>query len=73
MGFLKENNSQAYFAILGELSSGLSFTMGFFKTKCSLISWPFQGARKDILRNTLMFQLDYEDQISEEKFFCFLH
>ena len=32
MGFLNENDSLAYFAILGELPSGLSFTVGFFKT-----------------------------------------
>ena len=32
MGLLKENDSLAYFAILGELSSGLSFTVGLFKT-----------------------------------------
>ena len=32
MGFLNENDSLAYFAILGGLSSGLSFTVGFFKT-----------------------------------------
>ena len=32
MGFLTENDSSAYFAILGELPSGLSFTVGFFKT-----------------------------------------
>ena len=32
MGFLNENDSLAYFAILGELSSGLSFIVGFFKT-----------------------------------------
>ena len=30
--FLNENDSLAYFAILGELSSGLSFTVGYFKT-----------------------------------------
>ena len=29
MGFLNENDSFAYFAILGELSSGLTLTMGF--------------------------------------------
>ena len=28
MGFLNENDSLAYFAILGELSSGLSFYCG---------------------------------------------
>ena len=32
MGFLNENDSLAYFAILGELSSTLSFIVGFFKT-----------------------------------------
>ena len=32
MGFLNENDSLAYFAILGELSSGPSFIVGFFKT-----------------------------------------
>ena len=32
MGFLNENESLAYFEILGELSSGLSFTLDFFKT-----------------------------------------
>ena len=32
MGFLNENDSLAYFAILGELSSGLSTIVGFFKT-----------------------------------------
>ena len=31
MGFLNENDSLAYFAIVGELSSGLSFTVYFFK------------------------------------------
>ena len=31
MGFLNENDSLAYSAILGELSSGLSFTVGFFQ------------------------------------------
>ena len=32
IGLLNENDSLAYFTILGELSSGLSFTVGFFKT-----------------------------------------
>ena len=41
MAFLNEKDSLAYSAMLGELSSGLSFTIGFFKTfKFSLIiSW----------------------------------
>ena len=47
MGFLNENDSLAYFAILGKLPSGLFFTVGFFKTfKFFLIfSWHFQGQR----------------------------
>ena len=58
MGFLNENDSLAYFSNLKELSSGLSFTVGFFKTKFTLIiSWLFHWARKDIPCNTLMFQL----------------
>ena len=32
MGFLNENDSFAYFAVLVELSSRLSLTVGFFKT-----------------------------------------
>ena len=32
MGFLNENDSLAYFTILGELSSGLSLAVCFFKT-----------------------------------------
>ena len=32
MGFLDENDSLAYFVILGELSSGLSSTVSFFMT-----------------------------------------
>ena len=31
-GILNESDSLAYFAILGKLSSGLSFTVGFFET-----------------------------------------
>ena len=58
MGFLNENDSLAYFEILGELSSDLSFTVGFFMIKFSLvISCLFQGVRKGIPRNTLMFKL----------------
>ena len=32
MGFSNENDSLAYFAILGELLSSLSFTVAFFNT-----------------------------------------
>ena len=32
MSFLNDNDSFAYFAILAELLSGRSFTVGFFKT-----------------------------------------
>ena len=52
---LNENDSLAYFAILGELSLGMSFTVGFFKTLSFLIiSWLFQGGSKDMPRNILM-------------------
>ena len=37
MGFLNENDSLAYFEILGELSSGLSFTVGLFMTLSFLL------------------------------------
>ena len=36
MGFLNGNDSLAYFAVLGALSSDLSFTVGFFKTSSFL-------------------------------------
>ena len=53
MGFLNKNDSSADLAILGELSSGLSLTVAF---RLSLsIGGLFQGARRDILRNTIMF------------------
>ena len=59
MGFLNENDSLAYFAIFLELSPGVSFTVDFLKTFSFplIISWLCQGARKDILRDTLMFYL----------------
>ena len=41
IGFLNKNDSLAYFAIFGALLSGLSFTVGFFKTKFSLIIYLF--------------------------------
>ena len=42
MGFSNENDSLAYFEILGELPSGLSFTVGFFMTfKVILLSVGF--------------------------------
>ena len=37
MGFLNENDSLAYFEILGELPAGLSFTVGFFMTLSFLL------------------------------------
>ena len=48
ISFLNENDSLAYFATAGELSPGLSFTVGFFKTLSFLIIiWLFQVAKKD--------------------------
>ena len=51
MGFLNENDSLAYFAILGKLSSGLSFTVSLFKTlSClSLLADFFRGQGKSYL------------------------
>ena len=47
MGFLNENASLAYFAILGELSSGPCFTVGFFKTESFLsLSVGFSGGKE---------------------------
>ena len=45
VGFSNKNDSLAYFAILGELSSGLSFTVGFSKTMniSLIISLLFRG------------------------------
>ena len=37
MGFYNEKDSLAYFEILRELSSGLSFTVGFFMTLSFLL------------------------------------
>ena len=37
VSFLNENDSFAYFEILGELSSGQSFTVGFFMTLSVLL------------------------------------
>ena len=56
MEFLNENDSLAYYAILGELSSGLSLTVGFFQDVwfSLIISGLFQEARKDITCSTLM-------------------
>ena len=57
MDFLNENYSLAYFAILRELSSGLSFTVSFLKTLnfLSLLVGFSREARKDIPPNTLIF------------------
>ena len=57
MGILNENDSLAYFAIFRELLSGLSFTVGLFKpfSFLTLLVGLFQGTRKDINRDTLIF------------------
>ena len=61
MGFLNENDSLVYFAILGELSSGLSFTVGFLKTFCflSLLVGFFRGqGRTHILQQHSIVLVD---------------
>ena len=54
MGFLNENDSLAYFAIFGKLSSSLSFTVGFFKTSgfLSLLVGFFKGQGRTYLATT---------------------
>ena len=50
MGFLDENENLAYFAILGDLSSDLSFLWAFQDFKFSpIISWLFQGQGRTYL------------------------
>ena len=60
---------------LGELSSGLSFTVNFFKTSSFLsllvgFSPAFSGGKEG---HTSYHPNVLEDQISEEKFFCLLY
>ena len=70
MGFLNENDSLAYFANFGRIFVRSVINCGLFQDiKFSLIiSFLFQGSRKEKPRNTLIFYLAQEDQISEEKF-----
>ena len=49
MGFLNGNDSLPYFAIFGELSSGLSFTVGFFKKLSFLLIGFFRGQGRTYL------------------------
>ena len=66
MDFSNENDSLAYFSILGELSSSLSLiTVGFIKTFGFLSS--SVGLFREPERHTL--QHPDEDQISEENWF----
>ena len=58
MAFLNKNDSLAYFAILRESSSGLSYTVGFFNTLGFLsLSFGFFGGqgRTYLARDTLMY------------------
>ena len=75
MGFLNENDSLTYFAILGELLSGLSFTVGFFQDLkfYLIISWLLQGAKKDMPHNILMFSWLKKTKYLKRIFFNFLH
>ena len=57
MGFSNENDSLAYFAILGRIVVRSVFNCRLFQN-CwfsLVISGLFQGARKDMPRNILMF------------------
>ena len=57
MGFLTENDSMACFEILEKFSSGLSLTVGFSRFFLN-ISGLFQGTKRAIPRNTLMFYME---------------
>ena len=57
MGFLNDNDSLAYFAILVELSSGLSLTVGFLKTSSflSLLVGFYRGQGRTYLATPYCF------------------
>ena len=56
MDFFNENDSLAYFAVWGELYSGLYITVGFFKTKfSSLLVCSSRGQGKTYLATPKCF------------------
>ena len=73
MGFFNENDSLAYFAILGELSSGLSFTAGFFNTLSflSLLVGFFRGQGRTYLATPLCFNWLKKIKYQKRIFFAF--
>ena len=73
MGFLNENDSLAYFAILGELSSGLSFNVGFFKTLSflSLLVGFFRGQGRTYLETPLCFSWLKKTKYQKRNFLAF--
>ena len=75
MGFLNENDSLAYFAILGELSSGLPFTVGSFKTLSflSLLVGFFRGQVRTYLATPLCFSWLKKTKYQKRILFGFLH
>ena len=70
--FLNENDSLAYFAILEELSSGLSVTMGFSKLLrfLSLLVGFFRGQGRTYLPTPWCFS--WLNKTNYQKKFCFI-
>ena len=75
VGFLNENDSLVYFAILGELSSGLSFTVSFIKTlSClSLLVGFFRGKGRTCLATSYCFSWLEKTKYQKRIYFGFLH
>ena len=73
MGFLNEKDSLAYFAILGELSSCLSFTVGFFKALSflSLLVDFFRGQGGTYLVTPLCFSWLKKTRCQKRNFLAF--
>ena len=59
MGFFNENMTWFFFVYFGQVLSGLSLTVGFFKNFGIVIvlSWLFQELKVDKARNTPIFLL----------------
>ena len=72
MDFLNENDSLAYFAILRELSSGLSGLFQNLKFPF-IISWLFQGQGRIYLATPLCFSWLKKTKYQKRNFFGFLH
>ena len=74
MGFLNENDSLAYVAVLGDLWSDLSFTVGFHKTLRFLsLLVDFLGGKKGHTSQYSNVLVGLRGPNIRGDFFCFLH